>query len=98
MAGLSHKNSGSEVKIKKISWDNKLTKILTTKAADSVYGLAIINLEKALETGEIISSIMSRRKAIEKLKEAKDLLELEILSEDEYDSLKEELTPIISSS
>ena len=33
-----------------------------------------------------------------KLKEAKDLLELEIMSEDEYNSLKEELTPIIRGS
>ena len=92
---LTNMASGSEVRIKKISWRKKLTRVVTTKPDGMVYSLAIVNLEGALQTGEIVSSIVSRKEAIEKLKEAKDLLELEIMSEDEYNSLKEELTPII---
>jgi len=92
---LSNIAAGSEVKIKKISWRKKLTRVMTTKPDGMVYTLAIINLEGALQAGEIISSIISRKEAIEKLKEAKDLLDLDLMTKDEYNSLKIELTPII---
>lgn len=36
-----------------------------------------------------------KEEAIKKLKEAKELLELEVITQDEYDSLKSELSPII---
>lgn len=39
--------------------------------------------------------VMNRENAIKKLKEAKDLVELELMTKDEYDKLKAELTPII---
>ena len=38
---------------------------------------------------------MTRAQAIEKLKESKELLELELLTEEEYQEIKIELTPII---
>ena len=38
---------------------------------------------------------MNRENAIKKLKEAKDLVELGLMTKDEYDKLKAELTPII---
>ena len=60
-----------------------------------VYPLTIINLEGALEAGEVISGRISRKEAIAKLKEAKDLLDLDLMTLDEYNSLKAELTPII---
>jgi len=55
------------------------------------------NLEKAILLGEIISpnAPMTRAEAIAKLKESKELLDLEIISQEEYDNLKVELTPII---
>jgi len=55
------------------------------------------DLERSLLLGEIISpnAPMTREEAIQKLKESKDLLDLEIISQDEYDALKEDLTPII---
>lgn len=37
----------------------------------------------------------TRAEAIAKLKESKELLELELLSEDEYNEIKAELAPII---
>jgi len=38
---------------------------------------------------------MTREEAIAKLKEAKDLFDLDMMSQDEYDALRKELTPII---
>lgn len=50
--------------------------------------------------GEILNPNrpMTREEAIAKLKEAKDLLDLEMMSQEEYDALREELTPIIRGS
>ena len=58
----------------------------------------ISNIEKAIQLGEIISPNrpMNRQEAIAKLKESKDLLDLGIISQEEYDKLKAELTPIIT--
>ena len=38
---------------------------------------------------------MTRAEAIAKLKEAKDLMELDMMSQEEFDALRTELTPII---
>jgi hypothetical protein len=55
------------------------------------------NLEPALESGEIINGNrkMTRKEAIAKLKEAKELLDIEMISKEEFENLKTELTPII---
>ena len=51
----------------------------------------------SLENGEAINPnrLMTREEAIAKLKEAKDLFDLDMMSQDEYDALRKELTPII---
>ena len=54
-----------------------------------------IDLENALDSGEVYSKIMSREDAIFKLKESKDLLDLEVITQEEYDKIKIELLPII---
>ena len=63
------------------------------------YGLApvVIDYETALETGEIINpnAKLSRREAIDKLKEAKELFDLGLLTSVELDSIKSELKPLI---
>ena len=41
---------------------------------------------------------ISRDEAIKKLKEAKDLLDIEMMTREEFDKLKEELRPIIKGS
>ena len=38
---------------------------------------------------------MNRSQAIAKLKESKELLDLEMISQEEYNAIKEELAPII---
>ncbi len=57
----------------------------------------IIDIEKAIETGEIVSKNKktTREEAIKKLREAKDLLVIEAITQAEYDKLEKELMPII---
>ena len=59
----------------------------------------IIDLELALSTGEVVNpnQKMTREEAIGKLKESKDLLDLGLLTQEEYNKIKAELTPIIMS-
>jgi hypothetical protein len=55
------------------------------------------DLEMAIETKEVINpnAAMTREQAIIKLKEAKDLVDLGMMSQVEFDELKSKLTPII---
>jgi len=57
----------------------------------------ILGLEMAIERKEVINpnGVMTREQALAKMKEAKDLLELGIMTQSDYDALKEKLTPII---
>lgn len=86
--------------------DNELYKFRiggTKKAGWEVYMVLksgdawryIVELEQALTYKEIKSSILSREDAIAKLKEAKDLLDLDLMTQEEYDALRKKLTPII---
>lgn len=55
----------------------------------------ITEFEEAIATNEIQSKGMTREQAIAKLKEAKDLVDLGMMSKEEYEKLKVELTPLI---
>jgi len=59
--------------------------------------LSIMDTEFALKYGEIINpnAPLNKEQAIAKLKEAKELLEIEMMTQEEFDDLKAELTPII---
>lgn len=54
-----------------------------------------ILIEKGLNAGEVQSEVMSREVAIAKLKEGKDLMEMDMMSQEDFEALKKELTPII---
>ena len=58
---------------------------------------SVMNTELAIESGEILlkNRKMTREEAIAKLREAKELLDLEMMSQEDYDALKKELSPII---
>lgn len=62
-----------------------------------VGGVIVENFDKALELGEIraLGIIMNRDIAIEKLKVAKEELDLGILSQEEFDKIKNDLIPYI---
>ena len=57
----------------------------------------IIDIDKALESNEIVNKNkpLTRSEAIAKLKESKDLFELGLMSENEYNLIKKKLTQII---
>jgi hypothetical protein len=54
-------------------------------------------IDQAISGGEIIipSRGMTKQEALDKLKEAKNLLDLELIPKEKYDSLKKELSPLI---
>ena len=60
-------------------------------------GWTIMNVLDAINTGEIINpnAAMTREQAIAKLKEAKDLVDLGMMSKEDFEKLKAELTPLI---
>jgi len=62
-----------------------------------VMDITTFNLKAALDNGELINPNrpMNRTEAIAKLKEAKDLVDLGMMSKEYFEKLKAELTPII---
>jgi hypothetical protein len=59
--------------------------------------LSVMDTELAIESGEILlkNRKMTRNEAISKLKEAKELMEIDIMSKKEFEDLKKKLRPII---
>ncbi len=72
------------------------TKSDGTNVAMGKYG-NIRSLIETFKNGEIVNPNrgMTREEAIKKLKESKDLLDLEMMTLEEYNKIKEKLTPII---
>lgn len=64
------------------------------------FGLPVyIDYDNAIESKEIVNphGKLTREQAIVKLKEAKDLLDLQVITQAKYDSLKNSLAPVINS-
>lgn len=99
ITALTAANSGQETEIKKI-WV-----VGNNRAGYSVYfrtkgliGISnySINVENAIATGEIKSFGMSSDEALAELKKVKDKLDLEIISQEEYDVIKADLIKYIN--
>jgi len=54
-----------------------------------------IEIEAAIKDREIGTTGLNKEEAIAKLKETKDLLDLDMISKENYEKVKKELTPII---
>jgi hypothetical protein len=93
---LPNTASGSYVIIKKITIRSKTTVISTTKPQGFVYALTIVNLEGALENGEVKSNILTADEALEELKKWKSKLDLELITQEEYEAKKKELAKYIN--
>ena len=89
---------GFEAEIKKFKINGKkrigYNVIAVTKTPDGFSNLWI-EIEAAIKDGEIGTTFLNREQAIAKLKETKDLLDLDMISKEEYEKIKKELTPII---
>jgi hypothetical protein len=59
--------------------------------------LSVMDTELAIESGEILlkNRKMTREEAILELKEAKELMEIDMMNKDEFEKLKKKLRPII---
>jgi hypothetical protein len=103
MYGLTIK--GSEVVIDKIRiWRGmgRITVMADLKQLEVGEGamfsyVGCLNFELAMSEGEIINpnAPMTRDQAIDKLKEAKELLDLDLMSKEEFNEIKESVTSII---
>jgi len=92
-----------KVKHKKLSKDSELyvfayVKDPSMSSSMGANNRTILDLEMAINTGEVLNpnAAMTREQAIAKLKESKDLLDLGMITQEEYEKLKVELTPIIT--
>jgi hypothetical protein len=59
------------------------------------YNQLSLKLENAISSGEINSSIITSDNALDKLKKAKEKLDLDLITQEEYDNLKKELKKYI---
>ncbi|MBE7645012.1 hypothetical protein G1K46_01845 [Tenacibaculum finnmarkense] len=59
--------------------------------------LSVMDTELAIESGEVLlkNRKVTREEAISKLKEAKELMDIDMMSKAEFENLKKELAPII---
>ena len=71
--------------------------VQNTSAPALARNRTIFDLEMAVDTKEVVNpnAAMTKEQAIAKLKEAKDLIDLGMMTQLEFDQLKEKLTPII---
>jgi hypothetical protein len=92
--------SNTEITIKAFSISGTRKTGFKTFAELSTCGTCnnlMVDIELALETKEVRSNGMTKEDAISKLKEQKELLELGMITKEDYEKTKQELTPFIVS-
>lgn len=82
---------GIKVVIKRMKATRKQMFFYTTPPTGSIYALLMGGVDAAIDAGEIELDIMTKEKALNILKEWKTKLDLELISQEEYDAKKEEL-------
>jgi|ERR1035437_8015056 hypothetical protein len=98
MTPLTARSSGQETAIKRMLIEgSKRTGFYVLIRSKGLTGLAnySIQLENAIETGEVKSFGMTSDEALSELKKSKDKLELGIITQAKYDSLKIEYSKFI---
>lgn len=91
-------SSGTETEIKRIYvTGNKRTGFYVTMRTKGVVGVLnySIQFENALSTGEIKGFGMTSDEALSELKKAKDKLDLGLITQEDFDKIKAELSPFI---
>jgi hypothetical protein len=97
---LNSSASGTETEIKKIYIDgnkrNGFAAVFKTKGRiGGINTPFVIKVEIAIETGEMVTSGISSDAALTELKKAKDKLDLGLITQEEYDKKKAELSKYI---
>jgi len=94
---LTNMASGSKIIIKGMRASMRVLTMRTTKPQGLVYGLYVVNVQGAIDNGElkIDSNILSSDEALIELKRSKDKLDLGLITQEEFDAKKAELSPFI---
>jgi hypothetical protein len=98
ITNLNASSSGTETEIKRIFvYGNKRSGYSVAFRTKGITGLSnyTIQFENALSTGEVKGFGLSSDDALAKLKKAKDKLDLGLISQEEFDKLKAELSKYI---
>ena len=96
LAGIRAQGWNSEVLKMKIGGTKRSGyKIVFTSKTEMGFTRYLYDYETALSVGELVTDRLSRAEAIAKLKESKDLLDLGMVTQEEFSALKKELTPVI---
>ena len=99
ITNLTAASSGQESEIKKI-WvvGNKRAGYSVSFRTKGITGLSnyTIQIENAIATGEVKSFGLTSDEALSELKKAKDKLELGLITQQKYDSLKTALSKFIN--
>tara|TARA_R110000764_G_C10837587_1_gene363647 strand:+ start:24 stop:641 length:618 start_codon:yes stop_codon:yes gene_type:complete len=95
-------NNGSFFVIESITVNRSMGKVgctffLKDKDAKGLATRYLTAYSTSVQSGELLNpnAPLTRKEAISKLKESKDLFDLDMMSKEEYDAIKLELTPII---
>ena len=88
---------GSVIIIKEIMASFKRVVVLGTHAQGFIYGTRILSISSALESGEIrLNGFMTSDEALKELKKQKDKLDLGLITNDEFNTLKSSLSKFIN--
>jgi hypothetical protein len=96
LAGIRAQGWNSEVlKIRIRGNKRQGYKAVFTSKTEMGFTRYLYDYETALSVGELVTDRLTRAEAIAKLKESKDLLDLGMVTQEEFSALKKELTPVI---
>jgi len=93
VVGAEAINTSSEIKKIRVGWTSRAGYKVSfqTKGIDNYF----LNIEDAITVGEVKSFGMTSDEALAALKKAKDKLDLGLITQEEYEKIKSELTPFI---
>ena len=90
ISGIHAQWGGAKMKIISIKVDRSKNRGASVEFRTYLAGLGgvLVQIENCITSGEIISQGMTRNKALSELRTAKEMLELELITQQEYDSIK----------
>ena len=87
--------SNVDVIITKIKGSHRGVAVYTSKCSSCAFPLLIPELDKAVVNGELKTSVMSSDEVLTELKRCKDKLELGLMSQEDFNNKRDELSKFI---